>query len=138
MAKDKIIKPKRKNKPGAGRPKKIIDYEMVKELSQHACTIEEIGSYLGCSHDTLSKDPKFKEVYQEGLNKCRRSLRSAQYEAAMDGDRTMLVWLGKCLLGQKEKTETELTLQGGTEPIKIMPIKERIKQYEKIFHEIST
>jgi hypothetical protein len=56
----------------------------------------------------------------------------------MEGDRTMLVWLGKQLLGQKEKKETDLTVQGGEIPIKtqeILPVKQRIKIYEKIFHD---
>ena len=32
----------------------------------------------------------------------RTSIRRAQYKAALDGNPTMLIWLGKQLLGQKE------------------------------------
>ena len=40
------------------------------------------------------------------------SLRRKQYELALEGDRTMLIWLGKQHLGQSEpykKTEAEPT-----------------------------
>ena len=133
--KDKIIPGKKKK---IGRPKFVIEYDMVKELARCACTVQEIASYLGCSTDTLERDAHFKEVYQEGLHHCRRSLRRVQYEAAMDGDRTMLVWLGKQLLGQKEKQETDMTIQGGPEPIKLQDVRNRIKIYEKIFAKTSS
>jgi len=134
----KNTKTKDKKKTSVGRPRKLIDYIMVKNLAECACTVEEIASYLNISHDTLSRNAHFKEVYQEGLHKCRRSLRRIQYDAAMAGDRTMLVWLGKQLLGQKEKQETDMTLQGGEKPIKLIDVRQRIKDYEKIFKEIST
>lgn len=126
-------------KKPVGRPQKEIDYIMVKELAGQGCTIEEIAGYLGLSHDTLTRRDEFMPIYQEGLNKMRRSLRRKQYEAAMEGNITMQIWLGKQMLGQSDKRETEMTVQGGEKPIKIMPVQERIKAYEHLFkEEIST
>jgi hypothetical protein len=121
-----------------GQPRKEIDYVMVKELASQGCTIEEIGSYLGVSHDTLTRREEFMPVYSDGLNLMKRSLRRKQYDLAMEGDRTMLVWLGKNILSQVDRRETEMTVQGGDKPIKIMPIKERIRAYEHLFDEITT
>jgi hypothetical protein len=49
------------------------------------------------------------ESLERGRAKRRASLRRAQWAAAKKGDRTMLVWLRKQLLGQKAKTEHEVT-----------------------------
>jgi hypothetical protein len=37
--------------------------------------------------------------YQQGYSQLRMSLRRKQVAMALDGDRTMLIWLGKQLLG---------------------------------------
>ena len=124
-----------KEKLPVGRPLLVIDYEMVKQLAEIGCTIEEIGSFLGISHDTLTRREEFLPIYHEGLNKCKRSLRRMQIQAAREGNATMLVWLGKQLLNQSDKRETEMTIQGGDKPIKIMPVQERIKEYERLFEE---
>ena len=47
-------------------------------------------------------DPEFKEAVDQGEGEGKRSLRRAQLDAAMAGDRVMLIWMGKQLLGQKE------------------------------------
>jgi transcriptional antiterminator len=123
------------NKQGKGRPQKSIDYIMVKELASQGCTIEEIARYLNVSHDTLTRREEFMPIYLDGLNLMKRSLRRKQYDLAMEGDRTMLVWLGKQHLDQTDRRETEMTVQGGEKPIKIMPVQERIKEYEHLFQE---
>jgi hypothetical protein len=116
-----------------GQPRKEIDYIMVKELAGQGCTIAEIAGYLNVSHDTLTRRPEFMVIYQEGLNKMRRSLRRKQYEAAMEGNISMLIWLGKNWLDQSDKRETDMVIQGGDKPIKIMPVQERIREYEKLW-----
>lgn len=38
------------------------------------------------------------------------SLRRSQYKKALNGDTTMLIWLGKVYLGQKETVSQEVSL----------------------------
>lgn len=97
-----------------GRPKFEIDYDRVKDLSSVACTQEEIASILGCSLRTLTNDEKFKEVYEEGIANAKMSVRRGQFKLAMEGNATMLIWLGKQMLGQKEpkyEIETNNTIE---------------------------
>jgi hypothetical protein len=91
----------------AGRPKFKIEYEQVKLLTDIHCTQEEIAAALGCSVDTLQRDEKFCGIYKAGLEDARKSLRRRQWEAADKGNTTMLVWLGKQYLKQKDKSETQ-------------------------------
>ena len=43
---------------------------------------------------------------KKGKDKGRMSLRRLQFEKAQTGNTTMLIWLGKQMLGQKDKIET--------------------------------
>lgn len=87
-----------------------IDYDQVYELASIMCTQTEIASVLGCSVRTLQRDEKFKEVFESGIESGKTSLRRAQYKTAMNGNVTMLIWLGKQYLDQKEpeKDDTEV------------------------------
>ena len=87
------------------RPKFKIDYDQAEKLAGLQCTQEEIASYLGCSVDTLQRDDTFCGIYKKGMNKGRMSLRRKQWAALDNGNTTMLIWLGKQYLGQKEKPE---------------------------------
>lgn len=92
------------------RPKKVIDPEQVKALAGIGCTMIEIASVMKCSVDTLEN--RFSDVIKEGRETGRMSLRRMQWEAAKKGNTVMLIWLGKQLLGQKEKVEDETEFNG--------------------------
>ncbi len=49
----------------------------------------------------------FAEYYKQKSAAGKMSLRRKQFTAAMEGDKTLMVWLGKNWLGQTDKTETE-------------------------------
>jgi hypothetical protein len=113
-----------KNK--GGRPKKEIDFDMVDNLLGIMCTGEEVADILGVDYDTLNARIKeqfkvsFSDYIREKQSKGKASLRRRQYLTAVEeGNPTMLIWLGKQYLGQKDKQETEMTVQGGEEPIKV-------------------
>lgn len=55
--------------------------------------------------DTLQADEKFSGLYKAGMDKGRMSLRRHQWRALEEGNSTMLVWLGKQYLGQRDKNE---------------------------------
>ena len=43
---------------------------------------------------------------KKGRDQGKTSLRRMQWEKAQSGNTTMLIWLGKQMLGQKDKLET--------------------------------
>jgi hypothetical protein len=90
-----------------GRPKLDIDPEQVRKLAAIGCTNLEIADIVKCSHDTLTA--RFKAELDEGRSQGKASIRRKQYELAMSGNATMLIWLGKQVLNQKEKTSNENT-----------------------------
>ena len=99
----KTSKAKPKNK--GGRPKIAIDMVKVEKLASIGCTQQEIASELGVTVETMAARKGFSAIYKRGMDKGRMSLRHKQFNLAMAGDRTMLVWLGKQLLGQTDKRE---------------------------------
>lgn len=95
-----------------GRPKKVIDMHQLEELCRIQCTEEEIAAVLGVSTEWLryqKKNKTFFAVMQAGRERGKESLRRKQYDLAMSGDRVMLIWLGKQILGQADKMEQSVT-----------------------------
>ena len=94
-------------KKSVGRPKKYnIDTEQVEKLAGLGCTNTEIGSFFGCSPDLIEKS--YSEFLVKGRDKGKIRLRQLQFKAAEKGNVTMLIWLGKQVLGQTDKQEVEL------------------------------
>ena len=107
-----------KKNPG-GRPPKILndeDWKKVNSFLQAQCEGSKIARYFGMSPDTLYDKvvEKYGEEYGistfsayadikrgEGVELLRRK----QFDKAMGGDSTMLIWLGKQILGQKDTKE---------------------------------
>ena len=85
-----------------GRPKKEIDYEMVGKLATIQCTQDEIAEILDISTRTLQRDLEFCRVYKKNTEVGRMSLRRFQWRSAEKGNTSMLIWLGKQYLEQKE------------------------------------
>ena len=57
----------------------------------------------------LERDPEFQRIIDEARASGRATLRRLQWQRANGGSDTMLIWLGKQMLGQKDKVETEAT-----------------------------
>lgn len=99
--------------PKGGRPR--FDFSdkirLVRNLAGIQCTDEEIAAGIGCSQDTLARgrkrDQELDAAIIEGRANGRMSLRRAQYQKAMDGNPAMLIWLGKQVLGQRERVDLE-------------------------------
>lgn len=91
-----------------------LDVEMLKKLASIHCTNDEIASVMGCQTSVL-------ERRYAGILKCARdngkmSLKRKQFELAMNGNVTMLIWLGKILLGQREEATTSVTINNNPNP----------------------
>lgn len=72
-------------------------------MASIGCTVEEIAILIGCSKSTLDKG--FSAPIERGRMRLNRSLKRKQVQLARQGNVTMLIWLGKQYLGQKEKSE---------------------------------
>lgn len=84
-------------------PKANIDAAQVEALSRIGCTQDEIAAVLKCTARTLRN--RFSKEMKAGREQMKMSLRRWQYEKAKDGNVTMLIWLGKQYLGQRERID---------------------------------
>lgn len=97
-----------------GRPKIKILKEDFEKLCKMQCTLLEIAGFFECSDDTIENWCKamygetFSEVYKKKSAAGKISLRRSQFKCADAGNATMLIWLGKQYLGQKDQTEVVL------------------------------
>lgn len=94
------LEPDAKGKPG--RHAKVFteeEKEQIRRLSEIFASQEDIAYVMGVNRSTLQKHP---ELMAEGKARGRVKLRRAQYEKALEGNPTMLIWLGKQMLGQTD------------------------------------
>ena len=106
--KSKLIKTKVEEKDAAssdiGRKKTRetvpLTDENVENLSSYGLTVKEICALCRCSPNTLIK--YHHDAWEAGQLVCKSSLRRKQVELAQAGNVTMLIWLGKNLLGQSD------------------------------------
>ena len=106
-----------------GRPKLNINEEQVGRLASIDCSYDEMALILGCSESTLHKS--FSSVIEKGRADGKSSLKRTQFKIAMgspavydsEGNKlqaetlpnpTMLIWLGKIRLGQREVQHVRL------------------------------
>ena len=88
------------------RPKKFnIDTDQLEKLASFGCTNTEIAEFFGCTKSLLTKS--YSTNLTKGREKGKIRLRQMQWKAADKGNVTMLIWLGKQILGQAEKSEVK-------------------------------
>ena len=107
---------KKAAKKKTGRPLAKVDEKMVETLAAVGCSGEEIAIQVGVAKATLYR--RFKTLIERGHNTQNTSLRRKQMQAAMGGNITMLIWLGKQHLGQSDKQEVKTE---GRQEITIKP-----------------
>ena len=96
------------------RPKKNIDWKKVDKMLEAQCLGTEIAAYFDMHPDTFYN--RVQEEFGMGFTDFSRrkkdtgkmKLRMAQMESALQGDRSMMIWLGKNYLEQKDKVEKEI------------------------------
>ncbi|MDA3815375.1 MAG: hypothetical protein PF549_03335 [Patescibacteria group bacterium] len=86
-----------------GRPKKIVNVELISELAGLNCSFDEISRIVGVSVRTLHRS--YGTAIKKGRDFVTTSLKRKQFELAINGNITMLIWLGKNILDQTDKTE---------------------------------
>ena len=92
----------------------MIDLDAVQRAASLGCTYEELAVIIGIGktqfYEHLDRDPSLKEAINEGRAVGRTTLRRQQWQRAEAGSDTMLIWLGKQLLGQKDKIDADVTI----------------------------
>ena len=88
----------------AYRVRKPTNSKRIIELASKGYIQEEIAAMEDCSVDTLMRHHA--DAYKKGVKLCDASLRRKQVQVALSGNPTMLIWLGKNRLDQKDKSET--------------------------------
>lgn len=83
-----------------GRDKKVIPPKEVYQLAELGCKNQEIADWFGLDENTLTYN--FSVELLKGRESLKQSLRRAQIRLALQGNATMLVWLGKNILGQSD------------------------------------
>ncbi len=105
-----------------GRPLTVIDWDEFDKLCHIQCTLAEVALWFNCDMDTIEAACKrekglgFSEYYEQKRGRGRVSLRRKQFQLAIEGNVTMLIWLGKQYLGQSDKSE-DILRQALIEPI---------------------
>lgn len=87
------------------RPKKQLSEALVYKLSSMALTQKEIATVCDCSVDLIQK--KYHDVWEAGQENLKASLKRRQFiKAVKEGNTTMLIWLGKQHLGQRDNMDS--------------------------------
>lgn len=101
-----------------GGNKVVIDWSLVDKLLIAGCSGAEIADSIGIHKNTLYNrcrddfQMNFDDYKTSKKNKGNSLLRAKQFEIAMNGDKSMLVWLGKNRLGQSDVQKFDHTTKG--------------------------
>lgn len=85
---------------GRGATKRIVPPDEVYKLAELGCTNKEIAEWFMIKEDTLHYN--FCDYLTKARAGMKRRLRSIQLKVALEGNATMLIWLGKNYLGQSD------------------------------------
>lgn len=93
----------------AGRKKIQLDTKQAEIFGYFKATYETMADYLGVSIDTIrdrmQEGNEFSNAYKKGFSGMKMKLSEAQLQTALKGNATLLIWLGKQYLGQKDSFE---------------------------------
>ena len=92
-----------------GAPVIPIDEAVMRRAASIGCTADEIAALLGVARATfynrLKDDPSLQVALDEARESGKATLRRLQWQRATAGSDTMCIWLGKQLLGQRDRQE---------------------------------
>lgn len=102
-------------------------------------TTEEIAWIVGISRDTIERrlkekygdDMTFAEYRRQKAGKLRATLLAKQWDVAMGGNVSMLIWLGKNYLGQKDRSEVDNILRKSDDDKKLDSLSD--KEVDEIY-----
>lgn len=83
-----------------GRNNIPVPPDEVETMAKIGCTDREIAEHFGINDQTLRR--VFVDFLIKGRSELKQRLRQAQLKVAFDGNPTMLIFLGKNILGQAD------------------------------------
>lgn len=83
-----------------GRNQIPVPPDEVELMAKIGCTDREIADHFGVKDDTLRRN--FADFLIKGRSELKQRLRKAQLKVAFEGNATMLIFLGKNILGQSD------------------------------------
>ncbi len=125
-----------------GRPRIEVNWTEFDKLCAMQCSLVEIAGWFDCSEDTIERRVKethgitFAEYFAQKRGKGKIALRRKQYEVAISGNVSMLIWLGKNYLNQADKqeisgnAENPITIQYADEDSQITPTPKEIPKVQ--------
>ncbi len=105
------MKEPKKKKSNRGRKKLVIDWDRVDKSLIAGSNGVQVAAMLGVHPETLydkCKEEKkvfFSDYMQQKRQEGNNILLGKQFELASEGDKMMLIWLGKNRLDQSDKKE---------------------------------
>lgn len=93
-----------------------VDPDEVEKLAMIGATQYEMAAWFGLSISVMEsklRQPELRARYDIGVGKGRVSLRRMQLRMVEEGNATMGIWLGKQMLGQRDKVDVEMSGPGG-------------------------
>ena len=96
---DQHLETGEEKQPG-GRKRAPIDQLTVVKLARLHCTTAEIAEWFGVNEATIRR--RFGDLIKQCQAETRARLRQEQLKQALNGNVTMLIFLGKVMLGQRE------------------------------------
>lgn len=91
----------------AGRPRVPIDQLTVLKLARLHCSNYEIAEWFGVTESLIRR--RFGDLIRQCHAETRARIRHEQIRQALNGNVTMLIFLGKVMLGQREDSAPERT-----------------------------
>ena len=97
-----------KAKKPTGRPRIELDPKQAKIFGYFRATYDTMAEQIGCHVDTIraamqDEDSEFSKAYKKGFSSMKMKLSEAQVKSAIEEHNpTLLVWLGKQYLDQKD------------------------------------
>ncbi len=82
-------------------------------MASWGCKTVEIAEHFGCSDETITR--RYMAELIKGRTALKTNLRQWQLRRAQAGSDTMLIWLGKQLLGQSDKLESKVETSTSTD-----------------------
>lgn len=116
-----------------GRPRITLPREaqaLLETLASYHCSAEEIHAGLeaaGYSIGLRTLWRSFGTLIKRQRDAAKASLRRAQWQTALDGNVTMLIWLGKQELGQRDREREKYWADAPQQE------EERVVQYTVLF-----
>ncbi len=110
-----------KNLKKRTRPPKEIDVEKLKEFLAVNMPVRRIAHFFNCTPETLYN--KYRDLIIESNVDFEYQIRLAQLKAANELNPTMLIWLGKQVLGQSDEQKVTVEQKPSVSDIVFVPLK---------------